>query len=134
MLPRILIVDDLFGRRVDPGPNLERQSLCAKLRLHDVTGDDPNPQRHRDPIAEAVFHRGQAPQLARIGDTVRNAPEGVMELVRSGWLDAQGGALPWALVLVDLTFYTGLVTARSERARSGQGMLTCCGQPVVLKK
>ena len=39
MLPRILIIDDLFGRDAAVGRNVDRENLCAHLLLEDITGD-----------------------------------------------------------------------------------------------
>ena len=40
-LPRILVIDDLFGRSHPDKRNEERATLCMKFQLNDVTGDVP---------------------------------------------------------------------------------------------
>jgi DNA-binding NtrC family response regulator len=121
--PRVLVIDDLFGRVPPNGRNEERASLCAQLLLADITGDQPQSrvgQIIKKPIADTVFFRGQTPARAVFGDFVENDLEGCLKIVRSGWTDRGLSTPPWAMVLVDLCFYTGKVTARSER--SGAGM------------
>ena len=39
MIPRILIIDDLYGRVLSSRRNPERESLCAKFLLEDASGD-----------------------------------------------------------------------------------------------
>lgn len=115
--PRILIVDDLFGRQVADGFNRDRANLCGMYRLRDVTGDEAVPAEEEvlDPLAEAVFFRGQQPRRAGIGDTVENDLEGTVAFVRQGWMQAPR----WSLVLLDLCFYTGRVTEASDRNQPG---------------
>ena len=114
---RILVIDDLFGRSVESGINFERRSLCAQYLLLDKTGDEDSAQalKVQQPVAEAVFCRGQSPAQARIGDFVRNDLEGSLELLAKG----TSGDSPWALVLLDLCFYTGRVTAASDQTAHG---------------
>ena len=60
--PTVLIIDDLFGRTVAGGRNVERGNLCAQYLLHDITGDEralPGGQTHRresiaSPVPSAV--------------------------------------------------------------------------------
>jgi len=119
MLPRILIIDDLFGRTLPDGPNPERTHLCVQLGLRDVTGDGgASGAAGRNQVAEAVFCRGQRPATARVGDTVENDLAGTLEVVRQGWTDPSL-AQPWSLVLLDLCFYTGRVTAASDARTPG---------------
>jgi len=111
-LPRILIIDDTFGRRLQSGANEERANLCRSLLLDDVTGDQDGGRsgsRIARPVAEAVFVRGQLPVVASVGDSVENHLSGCLEAVRSGWDNRAATVLPWALVLLDLCFYTGPV-------------------------
>jgi len=117
-LPRLLVIDDLFGRGVVDGRNEDRTNLCGRFLLRDVTGDDASSQRVREPIAEAVFIRGQRPVAASIGDKVENDLEGSLELVRQGW-EVAALRPRWALVLLDLCFYTGKVTATSGKESPG---------------
>jgi DNA-binding NtrC family response regulator len=122
-MPKLLVIDDLFGRNVPGGRNEDRENLCAHFLLSDVTGDAAaraSRQRVLKPVAEAIFCRGQQPVCADVGDTVENDLEGTLEVVRGGWFGAEGArrrsaqALPWALVLLDLCFYTGQVTSGSH--------------------
>lgn len=118
LLPRILIIDDLYGRIHPDRRNEERARLCGNYLLEDVTGDEAGQavQTVKKPIAQVVFQRGQQPHCAVVGDRVVNDLTGAVEAVRGGWF---GTAQPgWALVLLDLCFYTGHVTAASDgRAR-----------------
>jgi len=120
-LPTVLIVDDVFGRTVSAG-NRDRANLCSTLHVNDVTPDSDaatKAQKVTAPVANAVFSRGQTPKSASQGDTVRNDPEGVLRLVKAG--PAGDGSSPWALVLLDLSFSQGLVTAESE-TKGGSGI------------
>jgi DNA-binding NtrC family response regulator len=115
-LPRILIIDDLFGRIHADRRNHERAMLCgSQYRLVDVTHDEPgkNLLEVKDPIAQVVFHRGQTPHCSRLGDTVENDLAGTLEMVRDGWVNPDKPR--WALVLLDLCFYTGKVTEESNQ-------------------
>lgn len=123
MLPRLLILDDLFGRNLVDGRNPDRENLCAHFLWHDVTGDAAaraSRQRVLQPVAEAVFHRGQTPGLSDVGVLVENDVQGSLAKVRGGWSDALAkGSPPWAMVLLDLCFYTGYVTEESHRRTPG---------------
>lgn len=120
--PKVLVIDDLFGRVLADKPNRERINLCAKLLLADC-----DEARGRSPLldvtaphARAVFCRGQRPAQAVVGDTVENDFEGTLAVVRRGWTDALAqGEAPWAMVLLDLCFYTGPVTPESNRRAEG---------------
>jgi DNA-binding NtrC family response regulator len=119
-LPRLLIVDDLFGRRVQGQRNDERSNLCGQFLLEDVTGDERDyggGQRIRTPVAEAVFYRGQQPASSAIGDTVENDLEGTLQFVKRGWEATDNRR--WSMVLLDLSFYTGLVTPESNSRAKG---------------
>jgi DNA-binding NtrC family response regulator len=111
------VIDDLFGRLLNDRPNRERSNLCGMYGLRDVTGDETAPAEEEvvNPIAEAVFFRGQRPLCADVGDTVENDLDATVAFVRQG-LNAGPG---WALVLLDLCFYTGMVTKRSDKSQSG---------------
>lgn len=123
MLPRVLIFDDLFGRNISGGRNPDRENLCAHFLLHDVTGDAAalnSQQKVLKPVAMATFGRGQTPADADVGAVVENDLPGALASVRAGWLRALAdGEVPWAMVLLDLCFYTGLVTAESNRRNRG---------------
>lgn len=112
-VPRVLVIDDLYGRTVLDGRNQERASFCGQFLLKDVTGDERERvfgRRIGKPVAEAFFCRGQTPKYASVGDNIENDLPGILETVRSGWRDLPMGKAPWALVLLDLCFYTGRVT------------------------
>jgi DNA-binding NtrC family response regulator len=121
-LPRLLIIDDLFGRVLSDRRNRERAYLCGQYLIEDVTGDEAAlgpAQRINDPIAQAIFHRGQTPARAALGDVVENDLDGVLRLIRKGW-DSWSPEQPrWALVLLDLCFYTGRVTSESHGRTPG---------------
>lgn len=120
-LPRILIIDDVFGREVSGSLNDDRLNLCLALSLDDRTGDGVQKSgRRATSQAQATFFRGQLPITARPGDTVENDLESSLARVRSGWTAATtGGEVPWSLLLLDLCFYTGRVTEESHHRASG---------------
>jgi DNA-binding NtrC family response regulator len=122
-LPRILVVDDVFGRRLQDAPNRERANLCGVFGLRDATGDAEFPADEEvvNPIADVVFFRGQTPQTAALGDMVENNIQSTMAFVRQGWepREDRGYSPTWSLVLLDLCFYTGRVTPDSHRNLAG---------------
>ena len=119
-LPRILVIDDLFGRQIKDRPNRERANLCGMYGLRDVTDDEvfSTDEEVLNPVAEAVFFRGQHPLCAEIGDTVENDLEATAAFVKKGW-DTEPGVQRWSLVLLDLCFYTGEVTKSSNKSLLG---------------
>jgi DNA-binding NtrC family response regulator len=120
-LPRIAVIDDLFGRVVQQRANAEREDFCAQFLVRDVSDDESSRasrQKIRKPIADAFFFRGQSPVDAVVGDRVENDLESVFQQVHEA--QERSGA-PWALALVDLSFSTGPVTADSQ-GRFGEGM------------
>lgn len=128
IFPRLLILDDLFGRVVPQGRNADRENLCAHFLWRDITGDaaaSASRQKVLKPMAEAVFHRAQFPLESNIGAVVENDLVSAMNVVRSGWptmeyqLRDVVSALPWSMVLLDLCFYTGAVTEESHRRTPG---------------
>jgi DNA-binding NtrC family response regulator len=123
MLPRVLVIDDLFGRDTASGPNVDRDNLCAQFLWEDATGDGASVasgQQVLAPQAQAVFCRGQQPSSAVTGDVVENDLAGTIAMSRDGWDAAFArGDRPWAMVLLDLCFYTGRVTPASTRLASG---------------
>jgi len=124
LLPRILIVDDRFGRIHYNRQNEERANLCEQYLIEDVTRDEigkGTPQKIKKPVAQVVFCRGQMPICSTIGDTVENDLEGTLEVIRAGWQTWQPNKPRWAMVLLDLCFYTGQVTEESEQEK-GLGM------------
>ena len=126
-LPRILIVDDLFGRHLPDGTNEDRDNLCASFMLRDVTSTvlpgktAVTRQKIKSPIAEAVFIRGQTPDCPTTGDEVRNDLDGVLKVIRQGWTGINGKCHRWSMVLLDLCFYTGKVTGKLSVAVAGSG-------------
>ena len=120
-LPRILIIDDFFGRTHSDRCNEDRVNLCARYHLKDITGDEegkPITQTVKEPVAEAVFFRGQHSICATIGDTVENDIEGCMRIIEEGWNPKLNEPI-WSLVLLDLCFYTGRVTYKSNQRSAG---------------
>jgi DNA-binding NtrC family response regulator len=118
--PRILVLDDLFGRNTANGRNIERENLCAHFLLNDITGDTAckcGVQTVLAPVADAVFCRAQLPAKAEIGDVVENDLSGALAAVRLGL--AEKGTLPWSMILIDLCFYTGSVTRQSDSRTPG---------------
>ncbi len=121
-LPRILIVDDLFGRVAPDGINKDRENLCGSFLLKDVT----NPKLHasrqkiRKPIADVIFCRGQKPAPAKPNDFVENDLPGTMDFIRQGWIGSGPKFKRWSLVLLDLCFYTGKVTGELSSAVAGE--------------
>ncbi len=121
-MPRVLVVDDLFGRTHSDARNEERANLCAQYLLKDITGDEigkGSEQRVLNPVAEAVFFRGQRPLCSRVGDRVENDLEAVLRLVGDGWISPGRDEQLWSMLLLDLCFYTGVVTASSNRRMRG---------------
>lgn len=123
MPPRILVIDDMFGRGVPEGRNVDRENLCAHLLLQDITGDAAamgSRQKVHNPAAKADFCRGQVPTVAGIGTVVENDLQDALAKVREGWQEAfKTGEAPWAMLLLDLCFYTGLVTEQSHQRTPG---------------
>jgi DNA-binding NtrC family response regulator len=128
-LPRLLILDDLFGRDTGNAPNRERENLCGKLLLREVNDRGYSVKTRLtidSPIAEAVFFRSQVPALAKVGDIVENDLAGAMQVVRQGCRlhhdhprRSTDSGMSWNMILIDLCFYTGEVTEESHRAVSG---------------
>ena len=118
-LPRVLVIDDLSGREIDEVANDDRISLCAALSLRHKSDVAARPLVS-SPIAQAEFSRGQRPVRSGKGDLVENDLEGTLAKVREGWTQAfSRGDPPWAMVLLDLRFYTGVVTDLSHRQKPG---------------
>jgi DNA-binding NtrC family response regulator len=122
VIPRILIVDDLFGRAHTDRRNEERANLCGQYLIEDTTGDEIGKgvsQKIKKPTAQAVFCRGQQPARATLGDVVENDLAGTLKVIRAGW-ETDGPEKPrWAMILLDLCFYTGRVTEESNHRALG---------------
>lgn len=117
-IPRILIIDDLFGRTHRDRRNEERAHLCGNYLLEDITGDETGkgtPKKIKKPVAQAIFFRGQNPVCSSVGDTVENDLEGTLKVIVEGWNKPPY----WSLVLLDLCFYTGRVTEQSNKKNPG---------------
>ena len=128
MLPRLLIIDDLFGRNLSSGRNTDRENLCAHFLWKDVTNDEAakaSQQNVLKPTAEAVFCRSQLPICAVVGDTIENDIHVAMQVVKRGWyvegnvISQKSPAKPWSMILLDLCFYTGRVTEHSNSRAPG---------------
>jgi DNA-binding NtrC family response regulator len=89
-LPRVLIVDDLYGKE-----KKERENFCFRLGLKDPLSS----LEIEEPTAEAVFCRGQV----ETNGQVKNDLEGTLNFIRKGWQQYPH----WSLVLLDLHFETG---------------------------
>lgn len=116
----ILVVDDLFGRDFLSGANRDRENLCAQFLLEDVTTDNAalaSRLEVSNPIARAHFVRAQVPRHARVGEVVSNDADSVLEALQL--MPAVHSARSWALVLLDLCFYTGPVTKESDSKAPG---------------
>lgn len=120
-LAKILVIDDLFGRQILDRPNRERANLCGMYGLRDMTGDEKfsTDEEVVNPMAEVIFFRGQHPLCAGVGDSVENDLAGTIEVVRNGWDGGTPEAPRWSLVLLDLCFYTGIVTEASHKTQPG---------------
>ena len=74
--PRILIIDDLYGRKP---PNRDREDLCLRLGLKDITLDYDSkirPEKIPDPVAEVVFCSGQV----EAGNVMENDLSGTLDI------------------------------------------------------
>lgn len=122
-LPRILVIDDLLGRSHPDRRNEERANFCGQYLIDDVTGDEQGKpsQKIRGPVAQAVFCRALRPSCSVVGDTVESDLERTVSIIREGWLNPSVKKPRWAMVLLDLCFYTGRVTDESNRR--------CLGMP-----
>lgn len=121
-LSRILIIDDLLGRRLSERRNEQRANFCGQYLIEDVTGDEVGTgakQKIKRPVAQAVFCRGQKPAHSIVGDIVENDVSGTLEIIRKGWERASADNPRWSLVLLDLCFYTGRITEVSDRSTPG---------------
>lgn len=118
-MSRILVIDDLFGRTHKDRRNRDRESLCGLYLLNDITGDEEgkgtSTLKIKRPVAEAVFYRGQNPVSSNVGDTVENDLKGTLKVISEGWTKPPY----WSLVLLDLCFYTGKVTDKSNSKTLG---------------
>jgi len=102
--PRILIIDDVTGRKPRPGQkNYERMAMCTNFNLVDVTEEQDVHSLENSPLARAVFLRGQLPADADPKDlSLRNDLDGVITTVKAGVGSETRD--PWAAVLLDIHF------------------------------
>ncbi len=114
-LPRILVIDDQFGRSslgnrflgsvssdIAAGYQADRQNLCANYGLLDIT-NDAKQRRPIQCIAEAMFCPAQ--RWNESTNRIENSSDVALEMVRRGWPFNDGTR--WALVLLDLRFVYG---------------------------
>ncbi|HEB87571.1 MAG TPA: sigma-54-dependent Fis family transcriptional regulator [Gammaproteobacteria bacterium] len=113
MSPRVLVIDDLFGRLLP-----ERSYLCRAYGLHDVSPDAPSESvkgrgDHGEVLADVMFCSSQRDNGGELVNDVSLA----MEAVESGWPapDRQR----WALVLLDLRFVSGRTRDGEPDGRPG---------------
>lgn len=127
MPPRLIIIDDVFGRNLPGGRNTDRENLCAHFLWQDTTADAAARacrQKVLRPTAEVVFCRAQTPTCANLGDLIENDLESALEAIRKGWAahsppQEHRIETPWSLLLLDLCFYTGRVTKESHQQSPG---------------
>ncbi len=108
MIPRILIIDDIFGSSL-----MDRRNLCRNFGLVDVTGDDEKPASIQEPVAKAVFCPGQVRQ----GNTVKNDVNVAIEAVKKGWNGDKEKL--WSLILLDLRFVSGKIVDKEIEGHDG---------------
>lgn len=102
-LPRILIIDDIFGSSL-----MDRRNLCRNFGIVDVTGDDDKSINIRNPVAEAVFCPGQIKETNKVLNDVAVC----LNTTGKGWdEDAENR---WALILLDLRFVSGTIGIDDE--------------------
>ena len=111
--PRILWIDDVFGKTGD-GCNSDRDDLCSRLGLKDITGDCFPQSDEGEIIADAIFCRGQV----EVSDEVINDPDGTLKVVRNGW----NPTLRWSLLLLDMSFKTGAIDEDGEPVGNTEDM------------
>ncbi|MGD2084548.1 MAG: sigma 54-interacting transcriptional regulator [Candidatus Aminicenantes bacterium] len=105
-LPRILIIDDVYGQE-----KKEQENFCLRLGLKNPLSD----LEVGEPIAEAVFCRGQV----ETDGQVKNDLEGTLKFIKNGWMTYPR----WALVLLDLHFDTGNYADREPEKYFGLTIL-----------
>ena len=128
--PRILWIDDLYGK-TENGHNRDRDTLCSRLGVKDITGDciphreqeanlkpllviddletedvDSIEYDEDEVIADVIFCRGQI----EVSGNVQNDLQGTIEVVRNGWEQPPR----WGLLLLDMHFATGTIGSDGE--------------------
>ncbi|MDZ7721645.1 MAG: sigma 54-interacting transcriptional regulator [candidate division KSB1 bacterium] len=114
-MPKILIIDDQFGRcglgkqfkeYVDPrifkSYKADRKNLCYNYGLIDITGDSNAIERNLG-IAETIFCPGQ--KWNNTESKIENDLGQVLEFISNGWPFKKGNR--WSLILLDLAFVQG---------------------------
>lgn len=104
-LPRILVIDDQFGRS-----QKDRRNLCINFALKDVTGDDAHPEDIENPVAEACFCSSQT----KTDSFITNDASVALSSVENGWPHSYGWF--WSMVLLDIRFASGITSENSEPA------------------
>ena len=105
-LPRILVIDDLFGR-----PGLDRVNLCHSYGLKDAQSSTASFAQVAEPLAEAWFSTGQR----QLPGLVENDADIALDALENGWPFADGRR--WALVLLDLRFVSGRLVENEPEGR-----------------
>jgi DNA-binding NtrC family response regulator len=113
VLPRLLVIDDELGQPSSNNIHSNRFLFCTRNQIRDITGDAPVANVEK-PIADAVFFHGQKPKRARLGDIVENDLDACMNIIRSGWPHHTPERPRWSMLILDLCFYTGRVTTKSQ--------------------
>jgi CheY-like chemotaxis protein len=103
ILPKVLVIDDQFGRLIH-----DRRNLCLNFGLVDITGDDPSPEEVANPVAGAKFCSGQSIE----GGNVINDTVMAVSAIQKGWPRRDGKF--WALVLLDIRFVSGKIADSAE--------------------
>lgn len=103
-LPRILIIDDDFGRNPN-GYNKDRDDFSFRLGLKNITQNKTS-DKIENPVAEAYFCQGQIEDSS----FVYNDLHGTLRTIREGWVKWPR----WALILLDLHFKTGRILKNKE--------------------
>ncbi len=106
--PKILVIDDQFGRSID-----DRRNLCLSFAIKDITGDDSNPEKIDNPVAESFFCSAQREENGVISNDTGIA----LSAVKNGWPDSDGRF--WSLVLLDIRYVSGRINEKGEP--QGQG-------------
>ncbi|AMV35343.1 Regulatory protein LuxO [Pirellula sp. SH-Sr6A] len=128
-LPRILIIDDQYGRSLKDGTQNDLRHTWRRTHgLLDATGDaSASKSKPRgETVARAFFFSGQSPSPVGIGDEISNDLPAILQTVREGWVCKPEDR--WALVLVDMEFVTGIITEESSRDEAGAPSKSPIGQ------
>jgi hypothetical protein len=109
---KILVIDDYFGRGTEELRHIDRENFCINFGIEDITGDCVSTIKFNDdPTCSAIFHRGQNPHIARVGDIVENDLDGILNFIEDNG--------PFDAIVCDMCFYTGAVTKESNIRNPG---------------